>query len=67
MLYTKIKPQSFPDSGEDFQEVFLRCTDMAAIVFSCVELFAQIDNTLSSEGHVESDENRSSSFREEDI
>ena len=53
MLHSKIQPQSFLGSGEeDFQE-FLPYIDMAAILFSCVEPFEQIGNTLSTEGPCE--------------
>ena len=38
MLYTKIQPKSFLDSGEDFY-VFLPYMDMAAILFDGVEPF----------------------------
>ena len=49
MLYTKIQPQSFLDSGEEDCQEFLPYMDMAAILFNCAEPFEQIDNTLSTE------------------
>ena len=52
MLSTKIQPQSFLGSGEEFQE-FLPYMDMAAIWFNCTEPFEQIGNTLSAEGSCE--------------
>ena len=45
MLYTKIQPQSFLGSGEDFQ-VFLSYMGMAAILFDGEKPFEQIGNTL---------------------
>ena len=49
VLYTKIQPQSFLGSGEDFW-VFLPYMGMAAILFNGTEPFEQIGNTLSTEG-----------------
>ena len=49
MLYTKIQPQSFLGSGEDFK-VFLPYTGKVAILFDGAEPFEQIGNTLLTEG-----------------
>ena len=48
VLYTKIQPQSFLGSGEDFQD--LSDMDMAVVLFNCAKPFEQIGNTLSTEG-----------------
>ena len=50
MLYTKIQLQSILDSGEDEYSLLLCVLFYEAILFSDVELFEQIDNTLSTEG-----------------
>ena len=63
MLYTKIQPQSFLGSEEDFK-VYLPYMGMTAILFNSVEPFEQIVNTLLTD--VKSDEN-SINFREEGV
>ena len=60
MLYTKIQPQSFLGSGEEEFQEFLPYMDMAAILFNGTKPFEQIGNTLLTETHVKSGENRSS-------
>ena len=49
MLSTKIQPQSFLGSGEDF---FLPWHGMAAILFNGAELFELTDDTPLKEGSI---------------
>ena len=65
MLYTKIQPESFLGSGEDFQE-FLPYMDMAAILLRGT-IWINWQYPLSKESLVKSSDDCSSSFREEDI
>ena len=46
MLYIKIQPQSFLESGEDFL-VILPYIGMVVILFDCAKQFEQIVNILS--------------------
>ena len=54
MLYTKIQPQSFLDSGEEDFECcfffFLPYMPMVDILFSSAKSFEEIDNALLTEG-----------------
>ena len=51
MLYTKIQPQSFLGTGEEFY-VFLPYMGMSAILFNSAEPFDQIVNIPLTEGHM---------------
>ena len=66
MVYTKIQPQIFLGSTEDFQ-AFLPYMGIAAISFNGAEPFKKTVSTFRQKDHVKSGENCSSSFREDDI
>ena len=66
MLYTKIQPESFLGSREDFQE-FLPYMDMAPFCSIMRNLLNKLAIPFRQKAHMKSGENCSSSFREEDI
>ena len=60
-IYTKIQPQSFLGSGEEYFQEFLPYKDMAAILFNCMKHLNKLACTFDRRPHhVKSGENCSS-------